>query len=180
MRQKKCKGMEKLWAPWREEYVAGKREKGCFFCRMLKQGKGKDRKNHLIERTEFCFSVLNAFPYNNGHLMIVPKEHKMDFSRLTDKEILAMFALLRKSIRLLDRVINPHGYNIGFNIGDVAGAGVPGHIHLHLVPRWQGDTNFMPVLAGTKVISQSLDVLYDKLKKAGTSAKKRKTGKRGA
>ncbi len=157
--------MDRLWAPWREKYITGKKPRGCFLCRAIRSPAAKDRGHYLVERTARSFSILNRYPYNNGHLLLAPRRHVKDFSRLTPEEICDLFALFNRSLGRLDRVLRPHGYNVGCNLGRVGGAGVPGHLHLHLVPRWLGDTNFMPVTAGTKVVSQSLDVLYEKLRK---------------
>ncbi len=155
--------MDKLWAPWRVKYVTkmiGK-TKGCLFCRIFKEK--NDKKNFILWRSPLSFAVLNIFPYNNGHILILPKRHVGDLNKLTQEEMMDVFGLLNRTKDLLDKTIKPAGYNIGMNLGRVAGAGIPGHLHIHIVPRWKGDVNFMPVLAQTKVISQSLTVLYDKL-----------------
>lgn len=110
--------------------------------------------------------MLNSFPYNNGHVMVAPKRHVSDFDKLTDAEVLDLFAAMKKIRRMLERVVKPQGYNIGVNISSVAGAGIAGHLHIHIVPRWKGDTNFMPVIHNTKVVSQSLEELYRRLKNA--------------
>lgn len=155
--------MDKLWAPWRVKYVTeliGK-TKGCVFCRMLKEK--NDKKNLILLRTPLSFTVLNLYPYNNGHLLVLPKRHVDDLSKLSSEETQDLFGLLNYSRSLLDCVMRPAGYNVGINIGKVAGAGFPGHLHVHIVPRWKYDVNFMPVLADTKVISTSLKVLYQRL-----------------
>jgi ATP adenylyltransferase len=154
--------MDKLWAPWRIKYIrADKKTKGCIFCRA-----GKSRSNYVIFKTKYSLSMLNTFPYNNGHIMISPLAHKAEISQLNDDEALDLFRVLDKSKKLIDKVLKPHGYNIGINISETAGAGIPGHLHIHIVPRWKGDTNFMPVVYNTKIISQSLDALYTQLKNA--------------
>ena len=154
--------MEKLWAPWRSTYLAAKKQKGCIFC--LKK---KHRKNdYIIFETTHTRAMLNLYPYNNGHLMIAPRRHVKDFKQLKDVEVLDFFRALVRAQELLTKVLKPHGFNVGFNISRVAGAGIASHMHLHVVPRWNGDTNFMPLLSNTKVISQSLDELYTKLKDA--------------
>jgi ATP adenylyltransferase len=117
--------------------------------------------------------LLNIFPYNNGHLMVAPVRHLRKLEQLKDFEILDLFKALAKAKQLLDKVLKPKGYNIGINLSDIAGAGIPGHLHIHIVPRWKGDTNFMPVLAGTKIISQSLDELFRRLRYADTTTDKR-------
>ncbi len=158
--------MDKLWAPWRIKYIetAGKKSGGkkCLFCQCAKS-KGRD---YVIFKTRYSIAMLNIFPYNNGHVMVSPLRHTRKLSQLKDAEIIDLFKALNKVNKLLDKVLKPDGYNIGINISDVAGAGIPGHLHLHIVPRWKGDTNFMPVLNNTKVISQSLEELYKRLKNA--------------
>src|SRR3989338_8462617 len=155
--------MEKLWAPWREKYVKKiiKAQKGSIFTRMLKEK--KDKKNYIFIRSRHSFSVLNLYPYNNGHILIVPNRQVFDLSQLRKEERDDLLDLLDTTKELLDQVLHPQGYNIGINLGRVAGAGMPEHLHIHVVPRWRGDVNFMPVTATTKVISQSLDSLYKKL-----------------
>lgn len=158
--------MDRLWAPWRAKYVTGlsKKNKGCIFCKITKEK--NDRKNYIVLRTEYSFAVLNIFPYNNGHILIVPYRHAGVLSKFTNKEKKDLWMLLELTQKLLDRVLKPRGYNIGINIGKISGAGFPGHLHIHLVPRWSGDVNFMPVITGTKVVSQSLRMLFTKLKDA--------------
>jgi len=151
--------MDRLWAPWRYAYVKAKKHKNCIFCRGLKS----KSKNYVIYKTKYSISLLNIFPYNNGHVMISPVRHVKDFSLLKEAEIVDLFKTLNKVKKSLDKVLKPHGYNIGINISPDAGAGITGHLHLHIVPRWKGDTNFMPVLFNTKVISQSLGELCRKL-----------------
>jgi ATP adenylyltransferase len=155
--------MDKLWAPWRTQYVTKdiRETKGCVFCRLLKEK--KDTKNFILKRTKKSFSILNIYPYNVGHLMVIPLRHIKDIRLLTVEEREDLFGLLGQTQDLLDEVLNPGGYNIGINIGKVAGAGFPGHVHIHVVPRWKGDANFMGVTAETRVISQSLESLYKKL-----------------
>lgn len=151
--------MKRLWAPWRKAYLRPKNPaKGCLFCRLLREK--KDAKNYILKRTRFSFAVLNLYPYNNGHVMIVPKRHVSSLSRLKDEEKLDWLGLYDNVIDALQRALKPHGFNAGMNLGRIGGAGVPGHIHLHLVPRWKGDVNFMPVIAETKVISESLKSVY--------------------
>lgn len=170
--------MDKLWAPWRVKYVTeliGK-TKGCVFCRMLKEN--EDKKNLIVRRSDLSFTVLNLYPYNNGHILILPKRHVDDLSKLSAEETADLFALLNYSKGLLDKTLKPAGYNVGMNLGRAAGAGFPGHLHIHVVPRWKYDVNFMPVLAETKVISQSLKVLHKKLTKAHMVELKKKMRKR--
>ena len=155
--------MDHLWAPWRLAYVASARPPAagdpCFLCDGLTAD--DDRANLVIQRTPLSAVVLNRFPYNNGHLLVAPRAHKGSLNELDRAELLDVHETLRRMVSLLDALIRPDGYNIGLNLGRAAGAGLPGHLHWHVVPRWDGDTNFMPVLADTKVIVQSLDSLYD-------------------
>ena len=155
--------MDKLWAPWRIKYLHQKKTKGCIFCNAL--GEKKDAKNFVVLRSTHCYAILNTFPYNNGHIMIVPNQHTKSLDNLNDQELLDVNKTLIKVKSILKKILNPNGFNVGINIGKFAGAGVEKHIHIHLVPRWIGDTNFMPVIADTKLISQSLKDLYTKLKK---------------
>lgn len=157
--------MDRLWAPWRMKYVKAKKAKKCLFCQSLKT-KGR---NYIICKGRHSFSMLNIFPYNNGHAMVSPIRHIREFSQLNDSEILDLFKTLNKTKKLLDKVLKPEGYNIGINTTLSAGAGEARHLHIHIVPRWRGDTNFMTTLYGTKVISQSLDELYKHLKKYAQS-----------
>jgi len=137
---------------------------GCFLC--AARDAADDRRVLVFMRRPLAFAVLNRFPYNNGHALIVPSAHKGEMADLADDEMLAMMALARDVMALYGRVLRADGYNLGLNFGRVAGAGLPEHLHLHLVPRWTGDTNFMPVLADTKVIPQSLEDLFDRLRAA--------------
>lgn len=152
--------MKNLWAPWRIKYLNAKTSVKCVFCQNLES----KRKNYIIFKTRHCVCRMNIFPYNNGHLMVSPLKHVKDFSGLSDAETLDLIRGLEKAKRLLAQTIRPHGYNIGINISKAAGAGIAGHLHIHIVPRWRGDTNFMPILFDTKIISQSLDELYKLLK----------------
>ena len=153
--------MDRLWSPWRIGYVAKEKRSGCVFCRMHKEK--KDKKHHIFIRSRYCFAVLNTFPYNNGHLMIVPYRHIAEWDELTDREIVDIHKAIKLSLRLCRGALRPHGFNMGVNIGRAGGAGIAGHLHLHIVPRWQGDSNFMPAIADAKVIPQSLDELWQKL-----------------
>lgn len=155
-----------LWAPWRIKYVksALKNKNKCIFCEALKT-KNSDN-DYVIFRTKHSFAILNIFPYNNGHVMVAPIRHAKDLSYLKEAQILDLMRAIGKIRALLDKTLKPHGYNIGMNISRSAGAGIPGHLHVHVVPRWVGDTNFMPITAGTRVISQSLQELYKQLKNA--------------
>lgn len=154
--------MQRLWAPWRLEYIVGEKTEGCIFCVFPKQD--DDRKNRILDRGNHAYVIMNTFPYSNGHLLIVPYRHTGDFCELTEAESLEMMQLTQKSMRALKQACNPDGLNLGVNQGAAAGAGIADHIHLHIVPRWNGDTNFMPVLADTKVMPEALETSYDKLK----------------
>ncbi|MCX6377879.1 MAG: HIT domain-containing protein [Armatimonadetes bacterium] len=156
---------EQLWAPWRLQYIE-KTEKypGCIFCDFPKEE--NDTERYIVTRGEHAYLIVNAFPYSNGHLMVVPYSHTATLDTLTDDEMLEVMRLTRIGIRLLKAVYNPHGFNLGVNMGTVAGAGIADHIHWHIVPRWNGDTNFMPVLADVRVIPESLEVCYRRLREA--------------
>jgi ATP adenylyltransferase len=154
--------MEQLWAPWRIEYVQRVKEGGCVLCQ--KPRENKDEANFILYRGQGNFLILNTFPYNPGHLMVVPYRHMANLQDLSDEEVKEHFDLVKESIRLLMETLNPAGFNIGLNVGKVAGAGIEDHLHTHVVPRWQGDTNFMPVLSNTRIISEALSATYKKLK----------------
>lgn len=158
--------MDQLWAPWRLAYAATqpKEPSGCFVCRGLAES--NDRENLIVARTPLSAVVLNRFPYNNGHLLVVPLAHKSRPDELSDAESLDLQHTLARMIRVIEAKMSPDGFNVGLNLGAAAGAGLPGHLHWHLVPRWNGDTNFMPVLTDTKVIVQSLDALWQLLSNA--------------
>ena len=153
--------MDKLWAPWRSKYIYLRQNRKCIFC----GNKGSSSKTkYLIRRSAHSFSMLNLFPYNNGHVMVAPYRHVKSLELLTDAELTDIMKLVNKTKTDIDKKLKPHGFNIGLNVGRVAGAGFAGHVHIHIVPRWNGDTNFMPVTAGTKVVSESLDAMYKLLK----------------
>jgi len=156
----------RLWAPWRCEYIesAVKEPDGCFLCEALQAG--NDRERLILQHDELTFLIMNLYPYNNGHLLLAPNRHVGELDDLSTDELTAVAELTRQAVRWLDAVYKPHGYNIGLNLGRIAGAGLPGHIHWHIVPRWDGDTNFMPVLGCVKVISEGLRVGYDKIRQA--------------
>ena len=158
--------MDRLWAPWRMSYIdeipnEGAPSGGCFLC--AARDSDDDRRSLVFLRRPCTFAILNRFPYNNGHSLIVPADHVGEMSGLADEAMLEMMQLTRDVIELYRGMMRPDGFNVGFNFGRTAGAGLPGHLHLHIVPRWNGDTNFMPVLGETKVIPQSLEDLYDRV-----------------
>ena len=152
--------MKILWAPWRIKYILGKRE-GCIFCDKVKEN--KDKENYVLLRGKNGFVMLNTFPYNNGHLMVAPYKHVPDLEGL-EKDVLGeLMGLVKTCTQILKKALNPEGFNIGANLGKVAGAGVEGHIHIHIVPRWGGDTSFISTVGNTKIIPESLDDTYKKL-----------------
>jgi ATP adenylyltransferase len=159
--------VERIWAPWRLEYVkdASKdKESECIFCAALDAG--NDEANLIVRRGEHCFVILNKYPYTNGHLMVAPYEHVAELQGLDDETMAEIMSLAQRGIAALETSYSPHGYNVGFNQGRVAGAGVEHHIHMHVVPRWGGDTNFMPVLGDTRVMNETLEDSYATLKGA--------------
>ena len=155
----------RIWAPWRLEYVkdaAKDNEDDCIFC--AKPAADDDEANLIVHRGERCFVILNLFPYTNGHLMVAPYEHVGALQDLDADTVAEIMALAQKAMRRLEEVYSPQGYNVGFNQGRIAGAGFENHIHMHVVPRWGGDTNFMPVLADTRVMPQTLQQSYEALR----------------
>ncbi|MGQ9491002.1 MAG: HIT family protein [Anaerolineae bacterium] len=156
--------MEQLFTPWRMEYILQAKQPGCVFCAMLE---AKDDVTSLIvHRGQRSFLVLNRYPYNNGHFMVVPYRHVDTLDGLETEEIAEMMGLVTLGMRTLRQTLQPEGFNFGANVGKVAGAGVEDHVHLHVVPRWSGDTNYMSVLSGTRVIPQSLEETYSQMKSA--------------
>jgi ATP adenylyltransferase len=154
---------ENLWAPWRLPYIITTdkpQPDGCFLCRYSAEI-DHDATNHVVARSSKCVVVLNRFPYNNGHLLVAPMAHKAGLIDLDDVELLECQQLLRRACTAITTGMRADGFNIGLNLGKVAGAGLPGHLHWHLVPRWLGDTNYMPVIGGVHVIPQALQALYD-------------------
>ena len=164
--------MERVWAPWRKAYILGKKGRGCLFCRHLRAGKNRDQKNLLLYRSSSSYIMLNRYPYTNAHLMLIPNRHLASLEELNAKERLDLFGLLDLSLKLLKKSFRPQGFNIGINLGKAGGAGIPGHVHVHVVPRWLGDTNFMPVTSGVKVISDSLDSTYRHLQRVLKSSER--------
>ena len=142
----------------------GEKKKGCLFCRVA--GEKRDRKNYLLFRGKRCFIILNTFPYNNGHLMIAPYRHLANLEDLNREELGELMGLVSRSVGWLKEALKPEGFNIGMNLGKIAGAEIEDHLHIHLVPRWSGDSNFMPTIAQTKVIPELLKDTYKKLRKA--------------
>jgi ATP adenylyltransferase len=154
-----------LWAPWRIEYVTGPKDGECIFCAAAAHAE-QDPAHQPIDRSEHCLTILNAYPYAPGHVMVAPVRHVAALEDLGPDEMLETMQLARRAILALRTAMAPDGFNVGYNLGKVAGAGIADHIHLHVVPRWQGDTNFMPVLADTNVIPQALEATRDVLVEA--------------
>lgn len=156
--------MERLWAPWRMAYIEVPQIRGCVFCE--KPRAGDDREQLILHRGEHCFVIMNLFPYNNGHVMVAPYRHTADLVGLTEEEQAEMMRLTRYCVRVLQEAFRPDAFNLGMNLGKSAGAGIADHLHMHIVPRWDGDTNFMPVLGETKVLPDALFSTYDKVRAA--------------
>lgn len=156
--------MEIKWTPWRGEFVKGEHPKDerCVLC--VKHEETDDRANLVLYRGATCYVMLNLYPYNPGHLMIVPYEHTNDLPGLAVEASVEMMRLGQECVRILTEAMNPHGYNLGMNLGRTAGAGIDQHLHLHVVPRWNGDTNFMPLIGGVKLIPEAIDDTYAELK----------------
>lgn len=159
--------MHRLWAPWRMTYIMStvkQTDQPCVFCRILSEQ--DDDKNMILARGSHAFVVMNLFPYNTGHLMVVPYRHVGDYDQLLEAEHAELSALVGRSLSALQRAMSPHGFNVGMNLGQAAGAGIADHLHYHIVPRWSGDSNFMSVVADTKVMSESLTETFHRLKAA--------------
>jgi ATP adenylyltransferase len=159
--------MKQIWAPWRLEYIQSPDSENCIFC--LQPATDADRSRLIVARGEYSFVIMNRYPYSNGHLMVSPFRHLADFSELAEQEVLEIHHLMVLSQRALREVCCAQGFNVGWNLGQVAGAGVADHIHVHIVPRWAGDSNFMPVLADTRVIPQHIERTYALLVEAFAS-----------
>jgi ATP adenylyltransferase len=154
--------VEHLWAPWRIKYLQMEKPEGCILCD--KPAEDSDTQNYLLYRGQNNFIMLNSFPYNTGHLMVAPYRHVASLEELTDAELHEHFEIVRLGIKVVRQVYNPDGFNVGINMGKISGAGIDEHMHTHIVPRWQGDTNFMPVMADTKVVNEALAETYQRLK----------------
>ncbi len=152
-----------IWAPWRAEYILGEKEKGCIFCSRYLQE--KDEHNLIVYRGERVFVILNKYPYNSGHCMVVPVRHLGLMDELQKNELVEFIETIRLAVKSCRRAFNPDSFNIGMNMGSGSGAGIPEHLHMHIVPRWSEDTNFMPIIGDTEVVSFPLDMIYRKLKK---------------
>lgn len=153
--------MEHIWAPWRIEYILCQKPEGCILCDKPKET--RDKENLILYRGKRTFVIMNLYPYNPGHLMVAPYKHTSSLEDLDDEELLELSSIVRRGTKVLGETFKPGGFNIGMNLGRVAGAGIDEHLHVHIVPRWNGDTNCMPVLAGTRVIPEALAKTYERL-----------------
>ncbi len=151
-----------LWAPWRAGFILSEKEKGCIFCTRLKRR--DSLKNLILYRGRKVFVIMNKFPYNTGHVMVVPMRHVGQLERLTAEEASEFMALIQRTTAVVKKVLRPDAMNLGMNLGRSSGAGIPGHLHMHIVPRWNGDTNFMPIIGKTRVISVPLGPVYKQLR----------------
>lgn len=158
--------MQHLHAPWRMAYIGGLEPPGCLFCRVREAPPEQDAENLVLHRAPDALAMLNKYPYNSGHLMVAPRAHVGTLIDLDDDATLAVMRLVRTSLRVLGQELSPAGFNVGVNIGPAAGAGIPDHVHIHVVPRWNGDTNFMPVLGEVKVVNEHLQQTWAKLRRA--------------
>ena len=154
--------MEQIWAPWRMKYIQMEKPRGCILCENTEQN--NDAPNYILYRGDKNFVIMNSYPYNPGHLMIAPYRHIANLDELTNEELHEHFEIVSRSIKVLRQVFNPGGFNLGINMGKVAGVGIEDHFHTHIVPRWQGDTNFMPVISDVRVVPEALAETYEKLK----------------
>jgi ATP adenylyltransferase len=153
----------RLWAPWRLQYLKGEKSSDCIFC---SKPALPDEEAFIVHRGSSCYVILNAFPYTSGHLMVAPYEHVGDLRQLPPETSAELMDLTQRSLTAIERVYGPQGYNLGMNLGEVAGAGFAGHVHMHVVPRWEGDTNFMPVVGDTRVLPEALPDSWAKLREA--------------
>jgi ATP adenylyltransferase len=156
--------MKRMWAPWRMEYLISNKDEGCIFCE--KPAEKRDGENYLLYRGQHGYILLNLYPYSNGHLMVAPYQHVASLEDLAPEVLTELMLLVNLSLRVLRRALKPQGFNVGVNIGKAAGAGFVNHVHIHIVPRWAGDTNFMPLLAETRIIPELLDETYERLRTA--------------
>lgn len=160
--------MKRLWTPWRMEYILSDKsdhETGCLFCTKARQR--NDRENLILYRGTRTYTILNLYPYNNGHLLVVPYQHTRNVDELDDETLADIMLEVKRAVRALQKAMSPDGYNMGINIGRSAGAGVDNHVHMHVVPRWVGDSNFMPVVGETRLIPEDPQTTYDRLLEAG-------------
>jgi len=159
--------MDHLWAPWRREFIDAPKEEGCIFCHYpAETGPAADRKNLIVGRTARSFVILNKYPYNNGHLMVVPRRHTGDYASLDHDELDDLQHLLQIALKVVEEAYHPGGANLGMNLGKAAGAGIAGHIHMHALPRWVADANFVSVIGETRILPETLDVTWGRMRKA--------------
>ena len=158
--------MEHLYAPWRMAYIGGPQAPGCLFCRVWDAPESEDEENLVLVREPAALVMLNKFPYNPGHVMVAPRAHVGDLADLGPEPLLVLMQLVQRSLRAIRHAVSPHGFNVGVNLGRTAGAGIPDHVHVHVVPRWDADANFMPVIAEVKVIPEHLQTTWAKLRQA--------------
>ncbi|MCK4956896.1 MAG: HIT domain-containing protein [Candidatus Cloacimonetes bacterium] len=163
---------EILYSPWRINYILSKKEDGCIFC--LKPQAEEDEKHLILHRSDHSFVIMNLYPYNNGHLMIVPNKHVSNLSDLSEEELTDMMKLVQLCEKVMRKAYSPDGFNVGMNLGKAAGAGIDAHLHMHIVPRWHGDSNFMSVISGTRVIPESFEKAYNILKEQFDNAQNNK------
>lgn len=156
--------MKRLWSPWRMEYILSEKGKACVFCD--KMADNDDEANYILHRGKKCYVMLNRYPYNNGHLMVIPYQHVPSPEQLEEDALTEMMLMVNRGLEALRRAMHPDGFNLGINIGKAAGAEVEEHVHIHVVPRWEADTNFMPIFSHIRVIPELLDDTYRKLKGA--------------
>jgi ATP adenylyltransferase len=159
-----------LWAPWRIEYIRSAKPDGCIFCEFPAQPEARDRENLVVHRSAYSFTCMNRYPYNSGHLMVIPYAHLSDLEALAPEAHADLQDELRRAVAVLKAVYAPEGINVGMNLGRAAGAGIAEHLHWHLVPRWVGDNNFMPVLADQRVVVEALDAAWERLRDGFASA----------
>jgi ATP adenylyltransferase len=155
-----------LWAPWRIQYIQGPKSEDCVFCTAASDAAHAESWQRPVDRSERCFTLLNTFPYASGHVMVAPYRHVAGLEDLDDLELLELMQLARRAIAAQRTAMSPDGFNVGLNLGSVAGAGIADHLHLHVVPRWEGDNSFMPVLADIRVLPQALEATYQVLARA--------------
>lgn len=165
MEQRASCRVKRLWTPWRMKFILSDKSRECIFCQ--KSAEDRDRENCILYRGQHAFIMLNAYPYNNGHLLIAPYAHEPSTENLDEATLAEMMLLVNRGLAALRKAMAPHGFNVGINLGKVAGAGIADHVHIHAVPRWQGDNNFMPVLGDTRLIPECLEDTYKRLIDAG-------------
>ena len=158
--------MKQLWSPWRIEYILREKPDACVFCEAFRAAPAEDREHLILHRGRYCTVIMNLFPYNNGHLMVVPNVHQPTFEELPTEALGELMSLANRAVTTLRRALNAEGFNLGVNLGKIAGAGIGEHVHMHIVPRWAGDTSFFTTVGDVRCIPQSLQASYDALKAA--------------